>query len=159
MFLLAVKSRVIAAAMLVLGMEHIDGKPTENVFEKSSGISNNTHITKEQYIMSLAKLIVDKYVVNNIDAKNMVADVMNEEEQRSLQSIPRLPNGRFPCRFEGCDKSFKYVCQLYIISTMSVKYKHKINCFMSQMSHGSAISVAHSPLKLRVIASPHNFLL
>ena len=38
---------------------------------------------------------------------------MNEDEQRYLESIPRLPNGRFPCQFEGCDKSFKYVPPTY----------------------------------------------
>ena len=69
MFLLAVKSRVVAAAMLELGMEHIDGKPTKNMFEKYSGISNNNHTTKEQYIMRHAKLIVDKYVMNNIEQR------------------------------------------------------------------------------------------
>ena len=109
MLLLAVKSRIVAAAMVELGMERIDGKPTKNKFEKSSGISNCNLPSKEQYIKRLAKLVVDKYVVNTTDAKNMIGEVMSEQEQRSLASIPRLPNGRFPCRFEGCEKSFTYV--------------------------------------------------
>lgn len=107
MLLLAVKSRIVAAAMVELGMERIDGKPTKNMFERSSGISNHNLPSKEQYLRRLAKLIIEKYVMNSSDAKNMVGQVLNEDEQKSLVTIPRLSNGRFPCRFEGCEKSFK----------------------------------------------------
>jgi hypothetical protein len=109
MFLLAVKSRIVAAAMIELGMESVDGKPTKNVFERSSEISNCNFPRKVQYLRRLAKLIVDKYIMNTSDANTIIDKVMNEDEQKSLASIPQLPNGRFPCRFEGCEKSFRYV--------------------------------------------------
>jgi hypothetical protein len=87
----------------------MDGKPTKNVLERSSEISNCNLPRKVQYLRRLAKLFVDKYIMNTSDAKTIVDEVMNQDEQKSLASIPWLPNGRFPCRFEGCEKSFSYV--------------------------------------------------
>ncbi len=101
--LLAVKSRIVAATMVELGMD-VNGRPTKNVFQKSPFSSNYNLPSKEHYLRRLATLIVDRYVLNSSDAKKMIGEVLDEEEQKSLANIPRLPDGRFPCRFEGCNK-------------------------------------------------------
>ena len=105
--LLAMNSRIVAATMVELGMDNVNGRPTKNVFQRSPFSSNHNLPSKEHYLRRLATLIVDRYVLNSSDAKKMFGEVLDEEEQKSLANIPRLPDGRFPCRFEGCNKSFK----------------------------------------------------
>ena len=109
MFLLALKSRIVTAVMIELGMERVDGKPTKNEFQRTKLFSNHNLPSKQQYVKRLAALIIDTYVMNSSDAKDMVKEVMNEKDQLAFLAIQTLPNGRFPCRFEGCNKSFKYV--------------------------------------------------
>ena len=90
-------------------MERVDRKPTKNEFQRTKLSSNHNLPSKEQYVKRLAALIVDTYVMNSSDAKDMVKEVMNEKDQLASLAIQTLPNGCFPCRFEGCNKSFKYV--------------------------------------------------
>ncbi|KAJ7371268.1 hypothetical protein OS493_026912 [Desmophyllum pertusum] len=35
-------------------------------------------------------------------------EFLDAKEQETLSNLSRLPNGRFPCRLQGCDKTFKY---------------------------------------------------
>ena len=58
----------------------------------------------------LAGKVVDAYVFDqhtSVDA--LVYSVLSEEERESLLQQQELtPTGKFPCRFPGCEKSFKY---------------------------------------------------
>ena len=62
--------------MIELGMDNIDAKPTNNLFEKNVMLSsdNNHKPSKEQYVRRLAASVVDKYIMNGCDAKQIVSE-------------------------------------------------------------------------------------
>ena len=65
---------------------------------------------EEEAAIAIAKAnAIDNELGFKSDAKDMVKELMNEKDQLASLPIQTLPNGRFPCRFEGCNKSFKYV--------------------------------------------------
>lgn len=63
MFVLAVKSRVVAAAMRVLGMKEVNDHPKQNSFPPS--LENGSIIAQRIYLRSVAENVVDKYVLDS----------------------------------------------------------------------------------------------
>jgi len=106
MLLLAVKARIVAAAIVELGMETVHGYPTKNMFQRSTLLSSH-QVSEGVYLSRLAASIVDKYIINSRATHDILNDVLNVKEQQALDNLLRLPNGRFPCRAPGCDKSFR----------------------------------------------------
>ena len=104
---LVFKSRILAAAMKVLGMEGKSGIPT-----KHSLPPNMEKLNKSERLDCLHELsakVVDEFVFQSSSAVNaLVDDVLTEQEKDILNQQDLTPEGRFPCRFPGCDKSFKY---------------------------------------------------
>ena len=107
MLLLAVKSRLVAVAMMELGMDTISDKPSKNLFQKGTFFSESTSCTKNVYIKRLAAAIVDKYIMNRQAGEEIVKQALNEREQVMVKNRLVLPDGRFPCRSTGCNKTFK----------------------------------------------------
>lgn len=53
--------------------------------------------------------VVDAFVFqSSAEVNNIVDGVLNEEERDILQQQELTAEGRFPCRFPGCNKTFKY---------------------------------------------------
>lgn len=53
--------------------------------------------------------VVDAFVFHSsVEVNNLVDGVLTDEERDILQQQELTPEGRFPCRSPGCDKSFKY---------------------------------------------------
>ena len=102
------QSRVIAAAKNVLGFENKSSMPTKHQLP-----SNLQLLKKSQKLECLHELtakVVDEFVFLNRSAVNDIVDsvLTQQEKDDLLQQQTLTPEGRFPCRFPGCDKSFKY---------------------------------------------------
>lgn len=96
-FQLEVEARVIAASMKVLGMKSLGDKHPVNhpLPEAGQSVAERKH-----YLQNVALHVVDTFIV---DKK------MNEHLQQSallLEQDKADSQGRFPCRFPGCPKSF-----------------------------------------------------
>lgn len=101
------QSRVITAAMTVLGMESKESLPT-NV-DLPPNLKELSKCEKLKYLHELSAKVVDTFVFNSRSSIKFVIDsVLTQEERDLLQQQELTPDGRFPCRFSGCDKSFKY---------------------------------------------------
>ena len=96
-FQLEVEARVVAASMKVLGMKSLGDKHPVNhpLPEAGQSVAERKH-----YLQNVALHVVDTFIV---DKK------MNEHLQQSallLEQDKADSQGRFPCRFPGCPKSF-----------------------------------------------------
>lgn len=102
-----IKSRVIVAAMKVLGFERKTGMPTK--FPLPPNFDTATKIQKLQYLMEASAKIADSFVFEYNSANHIVNSVLTEQEREDLVNKQQLTqNGRFPCRFKGCSKTFTY---------------------------------------------------
>ena len=101
------QSRVIAAAMKVLGFEDQSGMPTKHQLPKFELLKKSE---KLECLHELAAKVVDEYVFQSSSVVNDIVDsvLTQQEKDDLLQQQELTPEGRFPCRFPGCDKSFKY---------------------------------------------------
>lgn len=106
MFVLALKARIIAAGMKVLGMEELSGNPTKLRYPAKS--SKQDHDAKLKYLRKIASAIVDEYVVDSNTIDKIISPVLLQEEQELAVANQRMtPDGRFRCRFNGCEKTYK----------------------------------------------------
>lgn len=104
-FVLAVKSRVIAAAMTALGFPNKSGQPVNCPLPEN--LTTQSKLCKLQYLHKASALIVDKFVLDN-DSRALDEIITTQERQEILDNQQLTPDGRFPCRFIGCSQSFKY---------------------------------------------------
>ncbi len=104
MFLLSIRSRIVVATMLVLGLETLDGTTTTLHFPKDTpkSISN-----KRKYINQIATLIVDKFVIDKDINTAIINQVLDERDKEELLQNQVTVDGRFPCGYPGCSKTFK----------------------------------------------------
>ncbi|KAJ7393014.1 hypothetical protein OS493_008262 [Desmophyllum pertusum] len=105
--LLEIKARIIAAAMVILGMENINEQPKH--LPVSFDMRNGTDQQKKKYLNNISGKIVDQFVLDEHSLNDFVNNVLSEQEQEDIVNNQNLTvDGRFPCRSQGCDKSFKY---------------------------------------------------
>lgn len=104
-FQLEVEARVVAAAMKVLGMMSLDASPSTNVFPFED---NATDSNKKSYLNKIASLVVDTFVVDKERNRSMEEAVTTAQQQQEKPNA----NGRFPCRFAGCPKTFAHAGKL-----------------------------------------------
>ena len=99
------KSRVIAAAMNVLGLENKTGKASKFVLPPN--IENLQKSKKLELLHELAGKVVDGLIFQ--DSSNLVDRILTaEEKQQLLQQQELTDDNKFPCRFPGCNKKYKY---------------------------------------------------
>eukprot|EP00794_Sanderia_malayensis_P012437 gene12437-13723_t len=98
---LAVKARVIPAALKLLDLTSVDGLPTQctiiTVNEKS------TKAGKKNFLHSLASEIVDKFILRAEQVEQTLEKIETEREHEKQKG-----QKNFNCRFPGCNKIFKY---------------------------------------------------
>lgn len=105
--ILEVTARIIAAAYQVLGLESETDKP--NNFPIPEDMSNQSNMKKQQYLHAAAAKIVDELVVNNDMINSSIETMLTTQQQNEIVNQQVLnEEGRFPCRFPGCLKTFKY---------------------------------------------------
>lgn len=105
--MLVIKSRIIAAAMKVLGINDKCSNPTE--YPMPEDIANASKEQKLHYLHKAAAKIIDELVLESTDITDICKQInlMQEQEDRTNQQ-PQTSDGRYPCRFEGCKATFKY---------------------------------------------------
>ena len=104
---LEVTAQVIAAAFEVFGIARKNEKP--NNLPLPENLATLSRLKKLQFLHKAAGMIVDKLVVNKDMMDNTIQTMLSAQERQELINQTELnPEGRFPCRFPGCFKSFKY---------------------------------------------------
>lgn len=102
---LVLESRVIAAAMQVLGIKDKTSKPTIHPLPSPSASRSE----RREYLEKISTAVVDRFIFTSSHTDNLVNNVFTEQEREDISNSEVLTeDGRFPCRFEGCKKSFKY---------------------------------------------------
>ena len=72
-------------------------------------LQNLSKIGKLQYLCKAASLIVDKYVFDDYSVNRLLDQILTHQEaQDATDDQLRTADGRYPCRFPGCQHSFKY---------------------------------------------------
>ena len=102
---IVLKSRVIAAAMKLLGLEDKSSLPSQYPPPPQTA----TRSQKYDYLMRISTAIVDEYIFQNGHVDELVRSVLTEQEREEIRDHQQLTeDGRFPCRFAGCERSFRY---------------------------------------------------
>ena len=106
MFLLAVKARIVASAMKILGMVEIDGVPTVHCYPRDD--SRYDKMAKSIYLRNIASLIiVDQFIVDEKAYNSIIDQALEDHDTQQACQAQKTPDGRFPCRFRGCDRTFR----------------------------------------------------
>ena len=104
---IVIKSRVIAAAMLQLGFTGKCSQPSK--FTLPDNLHKQSKLSKLQYLHNAAALIVDKFVFDDKSVNKLLDQILTvQQRQGTADEQPRTANGRFPCRFPGCEFPFRY---------------------------------------------------
>ena len=106
-FQLLWKSRVIAAAMNVLGFDDKNALPTK--VNLPLEMKQFSKAEKLKLLHELSAKVVDTFVFKNgSSVQSLVESVLTQQEREAMLNQDLTPDGRFPCRFHGCKRSFKY---------------------------------------------------
>lgn len=105
MFVLAVKARIVAAAMLILGLKDVDGNPTEYRYPNNASKTDKT--SKRIYLRNLASQVVRLFIVDEKAYNSIIDQALQDADNQRARQAEMTPDGRFPCRHSGCDKSFR----------------------------------------------------
>ena len=64
---------------------------------------------KLEFLHTISEKVVNSFILQSREELQKLVDgVLTEEEKDILQQQELTAEGRFPCRFPGCNKSFKY---------------------------------------------------
>jgi len=101
-------SRIIAAAMSVLGFANKSGAPAKHTLPEN--LQSLKKVEKLDCLHEMSAKVVDEFVFQHSAVVNdLVNHVVTEEERDEILNRQELtPEGRFPCRYPGCERSFKY---------------------------------------------------
>lgn len=86
MFLLAVRARIVAAAMQIFGMNHLDQKPTTQCYPADSP---RDVLSKHQYLHDIASRIVDNFVADAESHNEIIITLFLSMKSRKLLLIIR----------------------------------------------------------------------
>ena len=104
-FRVVFQSRVIGAAMPVLGFENRSSIPSKYTFpENMTTLSKGC---KLQVLHELSAKVFDNFVFNSNMVEQVSSVISKQEKRNVLETQGLTPDGRFPCRFPGCTSSFK----------------------------------------------------
>jgi len=99
------KSRIIAAAMNILGFESKTGKPSKFILPPDIGKLQKSK--KLELLHELSAKVVDSFIFQ--DCSHLVDRILTaEEKQQLLQQQELTDDNKFPCRFPGCHKKYIY---------------------------------------------------
>lgn len=100
-------SQVITAAMTVLGFADKSSAPAHYPLLKD--MEKMRKAEKIEFLHTISEKVVDSFIFQSgEELQKLVDGVLTEEEKDILQQQELTAEGRFPCRFPGCNKSFKY---------------------------------------------------
>ena len=115
------KSRVIAAAMKVLGIESRTSHPVK--YPLPANMASMKKLEKLQCLHDLSAKVVDEFVFQPRSAVNtLVGEVLTEQEREILSQQDLTPDERFPCRFPGCERT---MILLLSLMKMLLRWHHQ----------------------------------
>ena len=98
---------IIAAALVFFGMADINDTPTKHGF--SNEMKNNIRPVRARYFSKVLKEFILTFIVDGTLYERHFANIQVLEEWEAIQrNQPVLDNGRYPCRFPGCNSSFRH---------------------------------------------------
>ena len=100
-------AHIITAGLKFFGMNTVKDKPTKNGFSES--MKDSIKPVKQKYLQSTAIKFISTFIVDaELYAKHFtnISSLQEWEDYESSQEIN--PGGRYPCRFRGCQSSFRY---------------------------------------------------
>ncbi len=101
--MLELETRVVAMGMHVLGMKALSDDPRTNIPPSMNAPS----ILKKLYLYQLSNMIYEDYVSEATKGTDLMKAILIEEEVDSLRKRQSVDeNGRYPCRFPNCDKTY-----------------------------------------------------
>lgn len=101
--MLELETRVVAMGMHILGMQNLTDVPETNIPPKE----DSPGILKNLYLHRISNMIYEKYVSEEKFGTDMMKAILVEEEAEDLRSRQSVDeNGRYPCRFPNCDKTY-----------------------------------------------------
>lgn len=104
MFVLAVKARIAAAAMLILGLKDVDGNPTE--YRYPNNASKTDKISKLIYLRNLASQVVRLFIVDEKAYNSIINQALQDADNQRARQAEMIQMVVFPAD-SGCDKSFR----------------------------------------------------
>ena len=97
---------IIAAALVFFGMVDVKDTTTKHGF--SNEMANNRMAVRARYFSKVFKEFIITFIVDGTLYERHFANIQSLEGWKAVQrNQPVLGNGRFPCRFPGCNSSFK----------------------------------------------------
>lgn len=97
-----IDARILAATLNLLGIQSLEGVPAESVLP--SAIKEASLATRKAFLKDLSFKIVDKFILREDEMSGLIRKLEKEREA----DVAMLPDGRFPCRYAGCRKSFAH---------------------------------------------------
>ena len=105
--ILEIKARIIAAAMIILGMQNINDQPKH--LSSFNAVKSVTDQERKHYLLKISGQIVDKFVLDQHSLNSFLDSIFSAQEKDHIVSNQNLTaDGRIPCRQPGCNKSFKH---------------------------------------------------
>lgn len=101
--MLELETRIVAMAMHVLGMQNLNDVPETNIPPKE----DSPGILKKIYLHRISNMIYENYVSEANTGTDLMKAILVEQEADALrrrQSVDE--NGRYPCRFPNCHKTY-----------------------------------------------------
>lgn len=65
-------------------------------------------MAKSIYLRNIASLIVDQFIVDEKAYNSIIDQALEDHDTQQACQAQKTPDGRFPCRFRGCDRTFRY---------------------------------------------------
>lgn len=87
-------------------MGTLNDKPATNKFPE--GLIHESKAKQKLYLRKIASMVVGKNVIQNEQMESFLAKVLSIEGYQAEIAREQREDGRFVCRFPGCDKSFTF---------------------------------------------------
>jgi len=101
-FILEFETRVVAAALQVLGMSTLDDTPTKIRFPQLAQGDNGQSVLGMLFSHKVSRTILDSFICVNFQSSQIISAILNEEELQQIHSSQMLtPDVRFMCRSPG----------------------------------------------------------
>lgn len=109
---LVLDADIIAAALHFFGMKSFEDTPNKNGF--SGTMASRVAIVKQKYLTSTVRQFLSQFVVDKGLYSAHFQNINSLDEWESAVNSQEITaDGRYPCRFVGCNQSFKHdgVCR------------------------------------------------
>lgn len=104
---LVLDGRIIAAAMEFFGMKTVKDEPSNNVIPDE--IKEATTTAKQEFLQELIKKFLSVFVINENLYKTQRENVAALDKWEICQRSQTLTvDGKYPCRYPGCQASYVY---------------------------------------------------